>query len=96
MTSVGAPLTWKCRWIPFSWMESGPSVRCVFAGTGISDCRSVFTLVVVVACETDAVIVLEPAALVEVALLELGELLQAVATKPIAVATTKTLCISLT
>ena len=57
MTSTGAPLTTKCRWIPFSWMESGPSVRCVFAGTGISDCRSVLALVVVVACDTDAVTV---------------------------------------
>jgi hypothetical protein len=93
MTSVGAPLTTKCRWIPFSGMESGPSVRCVFAGTGISDGRSVLLLVVVVACDTDAVTVLEAVALVDVAVLELGELLQAVATKPIAAVATRILCV---
>jgi hypothetical protein len=36
---------------------------------------------------------LEAAALVDVAVLELGELLQAVATKPIAAAATKILCV---
>jgi hypothetical protein len=54
----------------------------------------VLLLVVVVACDTDAVIVLDPAALVDVALPEVGELPQAVATKPTAAATTKTLRIS--
>jgi hypothetical protein len=40
MTSFGEPLTEKCTCVPLSWIESGPSVREVFAGVGINDFTS--------------------------------------------------------
>jgi hypothetical protein len=60
----------------------------VFAGVGTNDRRSVGALVVVVACDTVVVIVLDDVevALVLVAVPELGELLHAVAAKPMAIA----------
>jgi hypothetical protein len=87
MTSIGVPLTKKCRWIPFSWMESGPSVLAVFAGTGISERRSVLALDVVVACDTVVVTVLRLLVLAPDVALGFGELLQAAATKPMVIAT---------
>ncbi|GLE52567.1 hypothetical protein ATCCBAA256_21300 [Mycobacterium montefiorense] len=72
--------------MPLSAMESGPSVRCVFAGVGISDRRSVGAADVVVACDTEVVIVLVPVVLLLDAVLELGELLHAAATRPMAIA----------
>jgi len=63
-------------------MESGPSVLVVFAGVGISDCRSATALVVVVACDTVVVIAFVGVVLVAVAVLDVGGLLQAAATKP--------------
>ena len=73
-------------------MVSGPSVRWLFAGAGISDCRCVLPLVVVVAAPCDVVvvasIVFEVVLVVApvVVVLELGELLQADATRPMAIA----------
>jgi hypothetical protein len=67
-------------------MESGPSVLAVFTGVGISDFRFVPAPAVVVACDTEAVIVWEAVGLVLVAVLEFGELLHAAATKPMAIA----------
>jgi hypothetical protein len=82
--------------MPLSWMESGPSVRWLFAGAGISDCRCVLPLVVVVAVPCDVVVdvVVVDSIVVEVVLvvapvvvvLEFGELLQADATRPMAIA----------
>jgi hypothetical protein len=68
-------------------MESGPSVRAVFDGVGISDRRSVLALDVVVACDTVAVTVLGLVVLVPDAVVEFGELPQPAATKPMVIAT---------
>jgi hypothetical protein len=67
-------------------MESGPSVRAVFGGVGISERRSVLALDVVVACDTVAVTVFGLVVLVPDAVGEFGELLQAAATKPMVIA----------
>ena len=71
--------------MPLSAMESGPSVRAVFDGVGISDRRSVLALDVVVACDTVVVTVLVLVVLVPDAVVEFGELLQAAATKPMVI-----------
>jgi hypothetical protein len=73
--------------MPLSAMESGPSVRAVFGGVGMSDRRSVLALDVVVACDTVVVTVLGLVVLVLEAVVEFGELLQAAATKPMVIAT---------
>ena len=65
-------------------MESGPSVRAVFGGVGISDRRSVLALDVVVACDTVVVTVLG----LDVPVVEFGELLHAATTNPMVIATT--------
>ena len=58
----------------------------MFTGVGISDFRFGPGPVVVVACDTEAVIVWE--AVVLVAVFEFGELLHPAATKPIAITAT--------
>jgi hypothetical protein len=72
--------------MPLSALESGPSVRAVFGGVGISERRSVLALDVVVACDTVAVTVLGLVVLVPDEVVEFGELLQAAATKPMVIA----------
>jgi hypothetical protein len=72
--------------MPLSAMESGPSVFVVFGGVGIRDRRFGPALVVVVACDTVVVTVMEPVVVVDVAVPEFGELLHAAAIKATAIA----------
>nr|BBX76303.1 hypothetical protein MFLOJ_00900 [Mycobacterium florentinum] len=74
--------------MPLSAMESGPSVRCVLAGVGISDRRSVPAAEAVGVCDTVVVTVFALVVLVPDAVLGPGELLQPATTTPTVTAAT--------
>lgn len=74
--------------MPLSPMESGPSVRCVPAGVGINDRRSVLAVDVVVAWDTVVVTALALVVLLPDTVLGPGELLQPAATTAIVIAAT--------